>query len=101
MGFTADPEVKNPGHRPGLLRRKKPLGAAVSKPPLAIPPQPVAVASWLFPVNQEAASEAQRRIVEQAYTISIYTPKIPSALSNRVTDAVFSPLTGMLDLFDA
>ena len=37
--------MKNPGHRPGLLPRKKPL---------AIPPRPQAVASWLFPVNATA-----------------------------------------------
>jgi hypothetical protein len=43
--------VKNPDHRSGLLPRKKPLGAAAPKPPLAIPPQPQAGASWLFPVN--------------------------------------------------
>lgn len=30
---------------------KKPLEAAASKSPLAIPPRPQAVASWLFPVN--------------------------------------------------
>jgi hypothetical protein len=44
--------VKNPGHRPGLLPRKKPLGPAAPKPPLAIPPQPQVGASWLFPVNE-------------------------------------------------
>jgi adenylate cyclase len=44
-------EVKNPGHRPGLLQRKKPLKAAAPNPPLAIPPQPQARPSWLFPVN--------------------------------------------------
>jgi hypothetical protein len=43
--------VKNPGHRPGLLPRKKPLGPAAPKPPLAIPPRPQVGASWLFPVN--------------------------------------------------
>jgi xylulokinase len=46
--------VKNPGHRPGLLPRKKPLGAAAPNPPLAIPLQPQTGASQLFPVNREA-----------------------------------------------
>jgi len=52
-------------------------------------------------VNQQAANEAQRLIVEQAYIIPLYTPKIPYTLNNRVKDAVFSPITGALDLFDA
>ena len=52
-------------------------------------------------VNQKAADEAQRFIVEQAYIIPLYTPKIPYVMNNRVKDAVFSPITGMLDLFDA
>jgi ubiquinone/menaquinone biosynthesis C-methylase UbiE len=49
--------VKNPGHRPGLLPRKKPLGPAAPKPPLAIPPRPQVGASWLFPVNSEKNSD--------------------------------------------
>ena len=44
--------VKNPGHRPGLLPRKKPLEAAAPKPPLTIPPWPQTGASWLFPVKR-------------------------------------------------
>ncbi len=31
--------MKNPGHMPGLLPRKKPVGAVALKPPLAIPPR--------------------------------------------------------------
>jgi len=43
--------VKNAGHRPGFLLRKKTWGLPPPNPRLAIPPRPQAEASWLFPVN--------------------------------------------------
>jgi peptide/nickel transport system substrate-binding protein len=51
--------------------------------------------------NERAGNEAQRIIVEEAYIIPLYTPQIPKVLSNRIQGAVFSPITGILDLFDA
>jgi len=45
--------VKNPGHRPGLLPRKKPLETAALNSPLSIPLQSQAGASQLFPVDRE------------------------------------------------
>ena len=52
--------MKKPGHRPGLLPRKKPLRAAALKLPLAIPPRPQAGASWLFPVKVVCGQAVQR-----------------------------------------
>jgi peptide/nickel transport system substrate-binding protein len=51
--------------------------------------------------RQEWVNEAQRRIVEQAYVVPIYTPKNFVALSNRVKDAVFSLPNGYLHFDDA
>jgi peptide/nickel transport system substrate-binding protein len=43
--------------------------------------------------RQEALIAVQRRAIEQAYLVPIYTPKTYLAVSNRVKGAVFSPLT--------
>jgi len=53
-------------------------------------------------VHQEAAIALQRRVVEQAYIIPLYTPTIIAALNNKVQGAVFPPIPGyLLELYDA
>jgi peptide/nickel transport system substrate-binding protein len=52
-------------------------------------------------VSQNAAAEAQRFIVEQAYLIPTYTAEIPRALNKRVKGARFSPIGGVMELYDA
>jgi len=51
--------------------------------------------------HEQAATDLQRHVVEQAYIIPLYTPMVNRALDNRIKDAVFSPITGNLELFDA
>jgi peptide/nickel transport system substrate-binding protein len=51
--------------------------------------------------RQQWVDEAQRYIVEQAYLITLYTPMIFSAWSNRVMGTERSDVTGDVYLFDA
>jgi ABC-type oligopeptide transport system substrate-binding subunit len=51
--------------------------------------------------HEQAASELQRYIVEQAFIIPLYTPTILNALNSDVQGTLFSPIVGNLELYDA
>ncbi len=52
-------------------------------------------------MHKEAAIALQRHVVEQAYIVPLYTPMTNRALSNEIQSAVFAPVTGILELYDA
>jgi peptide/nickel transport system substrate-binding protein len=52
-------------------------------------------------VVQDAANQAQQRIVEQAYSVPLFTTINSWALNKRVQDATYTDMSGALYLFDA
>jgi ABC-type transport system substrate-binding protein len=50
---------------------------------------------------QDAANQAQQRIVEQAYSVPLFTTINSWALNKRVQDATYTDMSGALYLFDA
>jgi peptide/nickel transport system substrate-binding protein len=51
--------------------------------------------------NEDAAAAVQKRVVEQAYIVVLYTSKFHTALAKRVKGVLFSPITGSAYLEDA
>ncbi len=51
-------------------------------------------------LQQQAANDVQRRVVEQAYTVPLYAVKRYSALNTRVKGALYSKSTQSLTLFN-
>jgi len=50
---------------------------------------------------QEKLNEAQRYVVEKAYTAPLFTIQLHTALSHRATNVLVWPESGEIELFDA
>lgn len=52
-------------------------------------------------ILQERLNEAQRYVIEKAYTAPLFTIRLHMALSRRATDVMIRPVTEEIELFDA
>jgi SAM-dependent methyltransferase len=83
-------EVKNPGHGPGVLPRKKPVGAAAPKPPQA-------VEEWLFPVTFAVAGLGGYAALGQTHDAAICLGNsLPHLLSEPAVEGALADFAAVL-----